>query len=106
MCATTEILQGQRVEPFHHLLLEIEPQRADDLMTERAAGRVGDRIFRGLEPAQRTHDVAEADAPALAGEPIAAAGASDPEKDLVPHQLLQYRLQIAARNPLALGNFG
>src|SRR5205814_8441781 len=104
--ATTEILQGQRVEPLHHLLLQIEPQRAHDLMAERAARRVGNRIFRGLEPAQRAHDVAEADAPPLAGETIAAARAANPKQDLVADQLLQHRLEVAARNALTLGYLG
>ncbi len=102
----TKLIEGQRVEPPHHLLLEFEPQRAHDLMTERAAGRVGDRVLRGLEPPQRAHDVAEADAPPLAGQPIAAARAADPDKDLVPHQLLQHRLEVAAGNALARGDLG
>ena len=75
-------------------------------MPERAAGRVRDRVFRALEPAQCSDDVAEADPPSLPGEPIAATGATDTEKDLVPDQLLQHRLQIAARNALALRNIG
>src|SRR5215469_7653844 len=104
MCTATEIFEGQRVEPPHHLYLKLEPQRTHDLMAERAAGGVGHRVFRALEPAQGTDDIAEADPPSLPGEPIAPAGAADAEKDLVPDQFLKHRLEIAARNALALGN--
>src|SRR5262249_16053889 len=82
--AAAQLLEGQRVEPPHHLLLQLHPQRPHDLMAESTAGRVADRILGGFEPAHRTHDVTEADPPALARQTIAAARAADPEEDLVP----------------------
>ena len=75
-------------------------------MPEGAAGRVADRILGGLEPADRADNITEANPPPLARQAIAAARAANPEQDLVPHQLLQDRLEITARDPFALGNLG
>src|SRR5262249_31547863 len=86
------------------LLLELEPYRSYDLMPKDAAGRVADRVLRGFERTDRTYNVAEADTPSLARQAVAAGWAADPKQDLVPHQLLQYRLEIPARDPLALSN--
>ena len=55
-------------------------------------------------PAHRSDDVAKADPTPLPRQSIAAARATDPEQDLVAHQLLQHRLEIAARDALALGD--
>src|SRR6516165_9875232 len=104
--AAAQLLKTQCVKPPHHLLLELEPYRPHDLMPERTAGRVADRILRGLELAYRADDVAEADSPPLTRQSIAAARPADPEQDLLPHQFLQHRLEITARDPFALGNLG
>src|ERR1700757_3607009 len=106
VCTAAQLLEGQRVEPPHHLLLQLHPQRPHDLMAKRAAGGVADRILGGFEPAHRTNDVAEANPPPLARQSIAAARAADSEKDLVPHQLLQHRFEITARYPFTVGNLG
>ena len=106
MCPAAEIVQGQRVEPLHHLLLKIEPQGADDLMAERAPGRVADWILRGFESSYRADDVTETYSSPFTGETIAAARTADSEKDLVPDPLLQHRFEVAARDPLALGYLG
>src|ERR1700736_4103247 len=66
VCAAAQLLEGQRVEPPHHLLLQLHPQRPHDLMAERAAGGVADRILGGFEPTHRANDVTEADPPPLA----------------------------------------
>src|SRR5258708_15923649 len=73
-------------------------------MAERAAGWIADRVLGGAEFAHRAHDVANADPAALARQPVAAARAANTDQDAVPHQLLQYRFQIAARDALALGD--
>src|SRR5579883_3190222 len=93
MGARAEILDGQGVEPAHRLFLQFEPHRSHDLVAEHAAGRIADRIFGGLKPAHDADDLAKADAPPLAGEPIAAARTADADKNAVPHQLLQHRLE-------------
>src|SRR5207253_10601341 len=98
-----KVFEGQRVEPAHRLVLQFEPERADDLMTERAAGGIADRVFAGFEMAHRAHDVAEADAAALLRQAIAAARPADPDEDALAHQFLQHRLEIAPRDPLARG---
>ena len=56
--------------------------------------------------AHGAHDIAEADAAPLARQAIAAARAADADQDAVPHQLLQNRFEIAARDALALGDLG
>src|SRR6059036_2179226 len=73
-------------------------------MSERAAGGIRDRVLAGFEPAHRAHDVAEADAPTLARQAIAATRAADADEDALAHQLLQHRLEIAAGDALALGD--
>src|SRR5580704_16225459 len=70
-------------------------------MTERAAAFRLDRIFDGFEFAHGAHDIADADPPPLARQAIAAARPPDPDQHLAAHQLLQYGLQVAARNALA-----
>src|SRR5215469_615273 len=104
MRTTTQLLHSQRVEALHHLLLEVEPERSDDTMTERASRGVADRIFRGFEPLQRPHDVAEAYPPPFTRQTIAATWTSDAKKDLIPDQFLEHRLEVAARDALPLGN--
>src|ERR1700730_9440775 len=106
MRAAAQLLEGQRVEPPHHLLLQLHPQWSHDLMAKRAAGGAADRILGGFEPAQRTNDITEADFPPLACQTIAAARASDPEEDLVSDQFLQHRLEVAARCSFPLRNLG
>jgi hypothetical protein len=106
VCAAAQLLEGQRIEPPHHLLLELEPHRPHDLMPKCAAGRVADRILGGFEPADRTDNIAEADPPPLACKAIATARAADSEQDLVPYQLLQHWFEITARDPFALGYLG
>src|SRR5216684_4477939 len=101
-----EVFQGQRVEPAHRLFLQFEPERPDHLMPERASRRVADRVLAGFELAYRAHDIAEADAAALAGLAIAAARTADPDEDLLAHQFLQHRFEITARDALALGDLG
>src|SRR5258708_4750569 len=96
MRAAAQLLQGQRAQPPHHLLLQVHPERPHALRARGGAGGVADRILGGFEPAHRTNDVTEADPPPLACQTIAAARASDPEKDLVPDQFLQHRLEVAA----------
>src|SRR6266403_1220148 len=65
MRAAAQLLEGQRVEPPHHLFLQLHPERPHDLMAKGAAGGVADRILGGFEPAHRTNDVTEADPPPL-----------------------------------------
>src|SRR5215469_10550832 len=101
---TTQLFHSQRVEALHHLLLEIEPERTHDTMAERASRGVADRIFRGFEPLQRPHDVAEAYPPPFTRQTIAATWTSDAKKDLIPDQFLEHRLEVAARDALPLGN--
>src|SRR5579864_1583096 len=88
MGPAAELFERQRIEAGHRLRLQFEPQRPHHLMTEGAAGRVADRVFGGFEVAHGAHDVAEADAAALACKPIAAGGAADADEDAVAHQLL------------------
>src|SRR6266446_9139609 len=86
MRAAAQLLEGQRVEPPHHLFLQLHPERPHDLMAKGAAGGVADRILGGFEPAHRANDVTEADTAPLARQTIAAARALDPEEDLVADQ--------------------
>src|SRR5438132_5675272 len=102
----TKIFEGQRVEPAHRLFLQFEPERPDHLVPERAARRVADRVLPGFELAHRAHDIAEADSAALARQAIATARAADANKDLLAHQLLEHRLEIAPRDAFALGDLG
>src|SRR6266567_3930074 len=75
-------------------------------MPKRASRRVADRVLAGFELSHRAHNVAEADAAAFPGQTIAAAWAADPNEDLLAHQLLQHRFEIAARDAFALGDLG
>src|SRR6266481_604152 len=70
LCAAAQLLEGQRVEPPHHLLLQLHPHRTHDLMAKRAPGGVTDRILGGVGPAHRTKNVTEADPPPLARQTI------------------------------------
>src|SRR5690242_15152436 len=105
MGAAAQLVESKAVEAAHRLFFELAPERAHDLMTERAARRVVDRIVAGLQLAHRANDVAEADAPPLARQAIAAARSPYADKDAVAHQLLQHRLQIAPWDTLPGGDF-
>src|SRR6185437_6146536 len=105
MGAAAQLVERQPVEAVHRLVLQLAPQGAHDLMAQRAAGGVIDRVVAGFELAHRAHDVAEADPPPLARQAIAAARPAYADEDAVAHQFLQHRLEIAARDALPRGDF-
>src|SRR3954466_2862865 len=47
--AKAQLLDGDRVEAPHHLILELQPERPDHLVAELGAGGIGDRVVRGFE---------------------------------------------------------
>src|SRR5260370_36320633 len=101
-----EVLEGQRIEPAHRLLLQFDPERPDHLMAELTAGRVADRVLAGFEMAHGAHDVAEADAAALPRQPVAAAGAWGSSDNGLAHRLLQHRFLGAGRGGFTFGDLG
>src|SRR5206468_11961429 len=75
-----ELVESQRVEPAHRLVLQFEPERPHHPVAEGAARRAGDRIVAGFEAAHDPYDVAEADPMSFARQPIAAARPADADE--------------------------
>src|SRR5579862_4579865 len=73
--ARAEIVDRDRVETLHDLLLQVAPHRADHALAELGGG---ERFLLFLGRFQRAHhpdDLADRNAPPLARQPIAAARA-------------------------------
>src|SRR5512142_1242918 len=99
--AQAQLLDGNGVEPRHHLLAELLPERSHHPNPELGTGVLRDRILAALERLHDAHDLADADAPPLARQAIAAAWTAHAREDPGAHQLLQHGLEIATRNALA-----
>src|SRR5579859_3477233 len=101
-----KLLDGDGVEPSHHLLAELLPERSHHPDPELGTGVLRDRVLAALQRLHHAHDLAHGDPPALAREPIAAARTAHAREDAGAHQLLQHGLEIATRNALATRDLG
>ena len=84
--------------------LQLLPHRPHRGAPQRRAVAVAGLVPVIVEGRDHAGDLADADAPALARQPIAAARAARSLENLSPHQPLHDLLEVALRDALALGD--
>jgi hypothetical protein len=94
-----QVLDAHRVQARHQVLLELLPERPDHARAERGVRNRPVLAHRFLEPLDHADDLADADPPALAREPVAAPGPAHALEHAGAHQLLEDLLEVAARQP-------
>src|SRR4029077_17551057 len=98
-CPLAQILDGDRVQPRHHFILQRLYQRRNDAYAEFRT-RIDGLAFLVLEAFGDAHHIADRDAAELLRQAIAAARSAHAFEHARAHQLLHDLLEIALRHAL------